>query len=213
VTARPTPRPAPLSLPRGPFPPHALGRVHPAGHPAHRPLFARSARSQCAPPLTRGPRLPASSPPRSALATDPAIPAETLAGLPNSGADAEIPALAPLNRPADPRIPSIPRAAVNPSSRLHQLRPTPLLCAAVFPSLRRTGARPSCASAPPRRRELPKAHCTPLQPLQRPSPRAPPRLRRRSSPASTLHGRSGHYEPLVSLSTFSRTFCARFGML
>ena len=120
---------------------------------AHRRVarVARSACSQCAPPLTRGPHLPASSPPRSALAMDPAIPAETLAGLPNSGADAEIPALAPLNRPAEPRIPSIPRAAVNPSSRLHQLRPTPLLCAAVFPSLRRTGARPSCASAPPRR--------------------------------------------------------------
>ena len=51
------------------------------------------------------------------------------------------------------------------------------------------------------------------KPLPRPQPRAPPRLRRRSSPASTLHGRSGHHEPLVRLSTFSRTFCARFGML
>ena len=143
--------------------PHLLGPA--CQRPALLPLTPRSPGTTCRQPsnparsqrrvspfpLPARPHAPGPSSSSRNRCAHTGLPPANLAGLPNSGADAEIPALAPLNRPADPRIPSTPRAAVNPSGRLHQLRPTPLLCAAVFPSLRRTGARPSCASAPPRR--------------------------------------------------------------
>jgi hypothetical protein len=48
-----------------------------------------------------------------------------------------------------------------------------------------------------------------LQTRRRPAavhPRVPPHRRRTTTPASALHSNSGHHEPLVSFSTFSRTF-------
>ena len=75
-SARPTLRPVSARSPRGPAP-HPLTRTAWARTSARPRVarIARSARSQCAPPMTRGPHLPASSPQHSALAIDPAIPA------------------------------------------------------------------------------------------------------------------------------------------